>query len=118
MPNPETGGQIKTYLTEPQFEEIEELEEKYDFASRAALLRHLLQLGMNSMLQNDPRQVNESRESEEAVTIRELVPEGKEDAISINRGDEENLIDEIDEQILEIVQQDPEIHLDGWKVYR
>jgi len=109
------SGQGDVYITstELQLNELDEAAERYDFASRSEAARFFLNLGMRSFVANDPR--NQSRsEEDDAVTIRELIPEGKENAISIR----DELPKLIDDNILDIVDNDPEIKREGWEVYR
>ncbi len=106
-------GDIYITSTELQLNELDDAAQKYDFASRSEAARYFMNLGMRSFVANDPR--NQSRsESDNAVTIRELIPEGKENAISIR----DELSELIDDNILDIVDNDPEINRDGWEVYR
>lgn len=106
-------GDISITSTELQLNELDDAAQKYDFASRSEAARYFMNLGMRSFVANDPR--NQSRsENDNAVTIRELIPEGKENAISIR----DELSELIDDNILDIVDNDPEINRDGWEVYR
>ena len=104
-------------LPEAQVEEIEKLQEKYDLPNRSVAIRIFVQIGMNSMVTNDPR--NKPRDDQSLSTkIKDFIPEGEENSISLKSGEENSLIDKIDSEILEIVRNDPEIQLDGWEVYK
>jgi hypothetical protein len=104
-------------LPEAQLEEIEKLQENYDLPNRSVAIRIFVQIGMNSMVTNDPR--NKSRDDQSSSTkIKDFIPEGEENSISLKSGEENSLIDKIDSEILEIVRNDPEIQLDGWEVYK
>jgi hypothetical protein len=73
-----------TYLasSELQIEELEEAAEEFNFASRAEAARYFLNLGIRSFVANDPRN-RVSSAQDEAITIRELVPKGEDNAVSI-----------------------------------
>lgn len=104
-------------LPEAQLEAIEKLQENYDLPNRSVAIRIFVQIGMNSMVTNDPR--NKPRDGQSSSTkIKDFIPEGEENSISLKSGEENSLIDKIDSEILEIVRNDPEIQLDGWEVYK
>lgn len=114
-PDPDRDGYIGYRGNDPHVDRITELKEEYDFPSRAAFLRCMVQLGMNSMVQNDPR--NKKRignPGDEPVTIRELVPEGKENSVDLR----EELPTIIEEKLLDIVDEDDQINRDGWSVWK
>ena len=108
-------GTVQPLVEEAQYEEFVEFADTY-FHSKSAAARHLIALGMRSFVQNDPRNMPETPDQQDssAVTIRELIPEGEENAVDIR----DELLEKIDDQLLEIVNSDPEITLDGWEVYR
>lgn len=114
------GSVTRFKVNEIQQEKFKEFQEEYGFSSESAACRFLLELGMNSAIQNDPRDHNHPEEADEdVVTIRELIPEGEENKIRlINDDDDDALIDVIEDQLLTIVNEDSEVTLDGWEVYR
>lgn len=95
-------------------EELDELADEYGFPSRSSFLRHMVQLGMNTLVQQDPTSKTSGQSEDSAVTIRELIPEGEKNAVDIR----DELPELIEQQLLDIVDQDPEIERDGWMVYR
>lgn len=115
-PNSDRGYSLG--MTELHMEELEEFTEEYDFSTRAACARYLVQMGMHAMKAKDPRNKSSEQEGENPTPrITDYVPEGKENAIEL-RGDEDSLVDRIEDDLLEVVQSDPEVVLDGWKVYK
>ncbi|WP_262181331.1 hypothetical protein [Haloarcula laminariae] len=114
---PEQDDEIGTRLPEPDGEMFDKLKEKYNFPYDSEAARCFLKLGMMSAVDNDPRHVTASETNEDfsPVTIRQLVPEGADNAV--------DMTDEFWEQILrdemmDIVADDPAIHRDGFKIYK
>jgi hypothetical protein len=104
---------VRFYTRKFHREELDQIAEELGTGSRSEALRWLIQIGRRSIVQNDPRNQEGTTDSE-ATTIRDLVPEGEDNAVDI-RGE---LLDIIDEQLLEIIEDDPEIKRDGWEVYK
>lgn len=103
--------------TPPEKELFEEMIEEYGFRSKSEAARAFLTLGMNVMLDADPREHGTSYSNSsdyDPVTIRELIPQGSENAVDVR----DELIDIIDGKLPEVVQEDPEITQEGWEVYR
>jgi hypothetical protein len=114
---PEQEDRIDTQLPEPDREVFDELKGQYNFPSDAAAARFFLNVGMRSTVDNDPRHMAASQTDEEfsPTTIRELVPEGADNAV--------DMTDEFWEEILRdamlnVVTEDPEIKQDGYDIYR
>jgi hypothetical protein len=86
------------------------------FPSRSAFLRCMVELGIQNLtkdyLQNEEGTQDVGRS--DAKTIREMVPEGKENAVDVRN----ELPEMIENELLDIVDQDPEIKRSGWEVYR
>lgn len=114
---PEQNKGITTQMNEPDLEVFDELKEKYGFTSRAEAARAFMNLGMKSIVVGDPRNPQSQNDNKKtnAVTIRELVPKGKENSVSIP---DEFCDDIIKNQLIDIVADDPEIKRDGLEVYR
>lgn len=115
---PKQNDRIYTYLPEPDKEMFNELKEQYGFAKDAQAARTFLKLGMMSIVDNDPRHSMSSEADDKGVdpvTIRELIPEGEENAVDIT---DEFWADLLRERMLDIVEDDPEIHRNGYEVYR
>jgi hypothetical protein len=72
---------------------------------------------MMSAVDNDPRHSTASQPSEEfsPVTIRQLIPEGTENAVEMTDEFWEQILRD---EMLDIVSDDPEIKRDGFKIYR
>ena len=98
-------------------EELDDLAEDYGFPSRAAFLRCMIRIGMNSLIQNDPVKTNRDNktQSDTAVTIRELIPEGEENAVDITNEFWDKILRG---QMLDIVENDPKIERNGYEVYK
>lgn len=115
------GTTITTMYTGDEWLElIDDFVEDTRFPSRAAAIRSLVILGMREYALGDPRRsdheyVEDEDDESSPTTIRELIPEGKENSLSLK---EDGLIDKINNQLLDIVDEDPEINRDGWEVYR
>jgi hypothetical protein len=121
MPHPEKEGQsLAVTVSDPQLEEIEQRKEDLNFSSRSEALRYFIQIGMNSIVENDPRNRGSVDSNVIAPKVRDFVPEGEENAIPIINGDDETetLVEKIENEILDIVDEDPEIIRDGWEVYQ
>lgn len=97
-------------------DELDDIYEEYGFPSRSAFLRCMVELGIQNLTkdylqeEDDTQAVGES----EAKTIREMVPEGEENAVDVRN----ELPEMIENELLDIVDQDPEIKRSGWEVYR
>lgn len=105
-------------MPELHMEELEEFAEEYDFSTRAACARYLVQMGMHAMRTEDPRNnAPEQGQKHSAPKITDYIPEGEENAIEL-RGGEDSLINKIEDDLLEAVQNDPEVVLNGWRVYK
>lgn len=114
---PEQGEEISVVVPEPDKDTFDELKKQYGFTYDSEAARCFLKLGMMSAVDNDPRHSTTSQTGEEfsSVTIRQLLPEGAENAV--------DMTDEFWEQILrdemmDIVKDDPEIKRDGFEIYR
>lgn len=94
-------------------EELDQIAEELGTGSRSEALRWLIQIGRRSVVQNDPRNKQGTTDGE-TTTIRDLVPEGEDNAVDLR----DELLDIIDEQLLEIIEDDPEIKRDGWEIYK
>jgi hypothetical protein len=95
-------------------DEIEEYVEKYGFPSKAAFFRAALSAGIATMEHLDPHEVDSNSQAPDAVTIRDLIPDGKENAVDVR----DELPEMIEDDLLDIVDNDPEIVRDGWLVYK
>lgn len=110
-------GEIKNItFTYPNKDLLDKKKEEYGFTSRSAFLRCMLHLGINTVEHLEPTGINqENKSDDEAVTIRELVPEGKENAVGMTA----EFWDEIlEDRMIDIVESDPEITREGFKIYR
>lgn len=97
-------------------DELDEVYEEYGFPSRSAFLRCMVELGIQNLTKDylqDKKGTQDTGESE-AKTIREMVPEGEENAVDVRS----KLPEMIENELLDIVDQDPEIKRTGWEVYR
>ena len=100
-------------------EVVDEFVDESPFPNRSEAIRALVIMGIRSSILDDPRRRENQEETSSPdeftpVTIRELVPEGEENALSLR----DEFTDIIDEKIIEIVENDPEIKRKGWEVYR
>jgi hypothetical protein len=114
---PQQGERLKTELKEPDKDMFDELKEQYGFTHTSQAARCFLKLGMMSAVDNDPRHSTASQPSEEfsPVTIRQLIPEGTENAVEMTDEFWEQILRD---EMLDIVSDDPEIKRDGFKIYR
>lgn len=97
--------------------EIKERADELGFSSMSEAARYFITLGMYSFAQTDPRNnVGDSSTGDhDPLTIREIIPEGRENAL--NTRDEE-VLEEIDKHLAEELSKDPEIEQEGWEVWR
>jgi Arc/MetJ-type ribon-helix-helix transcriptional regulator len=103
-------------VTEATLEELQDAIEKHGFDNQSEALRYFLTLGMNSFVETDPRN-KKSRNGDEGytpLTIREVLPDSKEDALDMREGE---VLDEIDKRLAEEIAEDPKIAQEGWKVW-
>lgn len=115
---PKQDDHLQFNLPEPDKEMFDELKEQYEFPSSAEAGRSFLKLGMMSMVDNDPRHsISSGTDSGESnpVTIRELIPEGEDNAVEIP---DELWNTILRNKIIDIIEDDPEIKRDGLKIYR
>ena len=113
---PEQGEEISVVVPEPDKDTFDELKKQYGFTYDSEAARCFLKLGMMSAVDNDPRHSTTSQSSEDfsPVTIRQLIPEGAENAVEIDEFWEQILRDEM----MDIAIDDPEIKRDGLKFYK
>lgn len=97
-------------------DELDEIYKEYGFPSRSAFLRCMVELGIQDLTKEYFQDEDDAQESgdSEAKTIREMVPKGKENAVDVRN----ELPEMIENDLLDIVDQDPEIKRSGWEVYR
>lgn len=114
---PQQGEEAYLRLGEPDMDTFEELKEQYGFSSKSEAGRCFLKLGMMSAVDNDPRHSTTSEVGEEfsPVTIRQLIPEGDENAVDMT---DEFWQEVLRDEMVDIVEDDPEIKRDGFKIYR
>ena len=97
-------------------EVLDEYAEKYGFPSRSAFMRAMIELGISTLEYSDPRERDSDSTSEEqGVTVRELVPEGEENAVDMTNEFWEEILRD---KMLDIVEQDPEINRNGYQIYK
>lgn len=105
-------AQLQTTLNTAEYRDFQRLADDH-FKNKAQAARKLITIGMHAFVEHDPR--NQHQDSpDNVVTIRDYIPEGKENAVDVR----EELIKEIENDLLNIVNNDPEVKLEGWKVYR
>lgn len=115
---PKQNDRIDTQLPEPDKGMFDELKEQYGFAKDSQAARTFLKLGMMSIVDNDPRHSMASGADDKGVdpvTIRELIPESEENAVDIT---DEFWSKVLRDRMLDIVEEDPEIHRNGFEIYR
>jgi hypothetical protein len=101
-------------------EEFQEKMDFYDFASKAQAARYFINIGMKSIVENDPRNAENNRsprpeqDNYSPETIRDFIPEGEDDAVDIR----DELLDKIEDEILNICREDPKIKIDNWEAYK
>jgi len=104
-------------------EYVDEFVEKSAYTSRAAAIRSLVVQGIRSHALNDPRNKDvisqgstkpQDSTGHNPATIRELIPEGEENALKIP----DEVTGEIESNLLDILYEDPKLTVDGLEVYR
>jgi hypothetical protein len=101
-------------------EEFHKRMDTYNFSSKAQAARYFINIGMRSIVENDPRNAENSRSSQaerdnySPKTIRDFVPEGEDNAVDIR----DELVDRIEDEILNICREDPEINIDNWEAHK
>jgi metal-responsive CopG/Arc/MetJ family transcriptional regulator len=97
-------------------DEIDEIYEEYGFPSRSAFLRCMVELGLQNLTKDYYQNEDEVQDAEEseAKTIREMIPQGEENAVDVRN----DLPEMIENELLDIVDRDAKIKRSGWKVYR
>lgn len=118
-PWPDKQGNLTVTLSDPQLEEVEKRKEQLNLDSRSEALRYFIQIGMHSVIENDPRNHEGSPTTDTGPMIRDFVPEGKENSIPLVDSDgQETLVDLIEKSLIDIVDEDPQINRDGWDVHK
>jgi len=114
---PQQGGRFQLGIPEPEKDLFDKLKEQYGFGSDAEAGRCFLKLGMMSVVDNDPRHSTTLQSSEDftPITIRELLPEGAENAVDMTDEFWEEILRD---EMMDIVEDDPEIKRDGFGIYR
>jgi hypothetical protein len=113
----EDGHGLSIYPNHLQWDRFHQLKDHYNFSSNASAARYFLNIGMLSVEKNDPRNNNSEQadnQSDSAPTIREFVPEGRDNAVDLK----DDLPEVIRENMLDIVESDPKINRDGFEVWR
>lgn len=108
------GRQLEVGLRDLHVEEIDEAVEELGLGSRARAMRMWIEIGRRSMIENDPRRNQDTNTDNKSAKISDFIPEGSENAIDMR----DELIDRIEENLLEVIESDPEITRDGWKVFK
>lgn len=115
---PEQDDKMLARIPEPDKEIFNKLKEQYGFNADATAARTFLKLGMMSIVDNDPRHSQSpevDRQGFEPKTIRELIPEGEENAVDMTNEFWDELLRG---QMPDIVENDPEIQRNGYEIYR
>lgn len=102
---------LKFTATEHHKEELTKAAEELGLP-RSAAIRHWIEIGRRSMIANDPRNTP-TKESSEENPIKDLIPEGRENALDIR----DELPKKIEDSLLDIVDNDEDIKRDGFEVY-
>ena len=108
------GEKLRFSTTNIHKEKIDETAEELGINSRSEAIRLFIEVGRKQILQNNPKNTTSPVGTDEATTIREMIPEGKENAVDIR----DELPEIIDDELIQIVEEDSEINRDGWEVYR
>ncbi|NGM71571.1 hypothetical protein G6M89_21745 [Natronolimnobius sp. AArcel1] len=97
--------------------EVKERAEELGFSSMSEAARYFLTLGMHAFPETDPRKktADSSDRDYKPLTIREIIPEGEENALSLRNGE---VLDKIDKHLADELTRDPKINRDGWEVWR
>lgn len=109
----DTRIDIKT--SEPNKKEIEEKAEQLGFENFSQACRYFINIGMHSFQETDPRRdLDEGTSNYTPLTIRDVLPDEKENALNMRDGE---VRDAIDELLAEEISQDPKIKQEGWEVW-
>lgn len=110
------GNNIYTTTSAVLKEELEEEAEKHG-VSTSALVRKYIIAGMRLSQLYDPRDREAEQKDSSSKTrlghIRQRVPEGEENAISLDK-----LGKRLQTDIIDIVEEDDKIKREGWNIYR
>jgi hypothetical protein len=110
------GNDIHITTSAALKEELEKEAEEHGI-STSALIRKYIIAGRRLSQLYDPRERGLEQENTSSKNqlnhIRQRVPEGEENAISLDE-----LGKQLQDDIIDIVEQDEEIKRDGWEIYR
>jgi len=107
---------IDLKTTEPHKKEIKERAEELGFNNLSEAVRYFITIGMHAFEETDPRNSSYDDVSEyNPLTIRDVIPEGRENALNMR---EKEVMDAIDEMLAKEISADPEIQQEGWEVWR
>lgn len=117
--DPDADSNTKTHnmnvaLSEPHIEQIEDAAEELDMSSRSEAYRYFLTLGMRAMIETDPRNSTSSDGGYDSLTLRDILPDSKEEALNLREGE---VVEKFDEVLAEEIDNDPKIEMEGWKVW-
>lgn len=110
------GGKVGVKVPNQLREEVEEAVELYNFESKSAAVRHFVAIGLRCVMETDPRNDRSGEGGGEysPLTIRDVLPNSKEDALSLR---DEEVLERLDEVLVEEVANDPKIEQEGWEVW-
>lgn len=109
--------QIGVVLTEATKDELNEAAERLGFNQRASAYRYFLTMGVNAIVETDPRSSISTQESDtqyESLSIRDVLPDNKEKSLNIKN---DEVVEAVGEELLDEVNNDPKIRKDGWNVW-
>lgn len=105
------GDKDLTFTTaEHHKQELKEAAEELGL-SRAAAIRHWIEIGRRSTIINDPR--NDPERKSGSNPVKELIPEGEENSVDLR----DELPQLIEDALIDIVDEDDDIQRDGFEVY-
>lgn len=106
---------MKIQMPKSGKKEIDKTAEELGFQNKSAAYRYFITLGMNAIVETDPRNQSVELDLEEyrPMTIRDVLPKEKESAVDIRT----ELLDKIDERLFEELQNDPAVKTEGWSAW-
>jgi hypothetical protein len=109
-------AEISPSFSDPHLQELEDAAEDLGFTNKSAAYRAFLTIGMNAIFHLDPRNDDggKSGEGHEPLTLRDVLPDSKENALNMREGE---LLDKLDDRLATEIAEDPAIKQEGWKVW-
>lgn len=113
---PDDYGDFGFQVQYLNYELFQEKIEEFNFSSDSAAARYFMNIGMRAASETHPKNGEyNSADSDDIYSIRDFVPEGRENAADMK---EDELIERIESELLDAIDADPQINRDNFEVWK